>query len=139
MNYQEFCLVCESLQNSQQREYPYNDPKYLNYIKLNPARMKRWDKQLELDKFVVRAVQVVPQPEKWLIITEPWCGDGAHIIPLLVKLSDLNMKMSYDIQLRDEPPYLINKYLTNGSKSIPKLIVRDHLDADLFTWVRGQC
>lgn len=38
------------------------------------------------------------------------------------------------MQLRDQEPYLINSYLTNGAKGIPMLIVRDEAGKDLFTY-----
>jgi hypothetical protein len=68
------------------------------------------------------------------MITEPWCGDAAHSIPFLAAIAEQSPKITYEIQLRDSDPFLINNYLTHGGKSIPKLIVRDLLGTDLFTW-----
>ena len=42
--------------------------------------------------------------------------------------------VTYELQLRDAEPFLINSYLTNGGKSIPKLIARNEDGTDLFTW-----
>jgi hypothetical protein len=52
----------------------------------------------------------------------------------LIQLAELNQLILYDLQLRDQEPFLINSYLTNGTKSIPKLIVRDEAGKDLFTY-----
>ncbi len=40
------------------------------------------------------------------------------------------------IIFRDDNPELMNRYLTNGSKSIPKLIAFDKANSELFTWGR---
>jgi len=36
--------------------------------------------------------------------------------------------------LRDTEPYLIDEYLTNGGKSIPKLIIRNDVGHDKVVW-----
>lgn len=113
---------------------PYNDAMYMDYAKLNQSRMKRWDKHLVLDETLVMAIKQIAEPQHWIVISEPWCGDAAHILPFLVKMVEQNEIVSYDIQLRDTEPFLIEKYLTNGAKSIPKLIVRNAAGEDLFVW-----
>lgn len=74
------------------------------------------------------------QRQHWIIIKEAWCGDAAHSLPFLIRLTEVNPLITYELQLRDTAPFLINSYLTKGTKSIPKLIVRDEQGADLFTW-----
>jgi hypothetical protein len=96
--------------------------------------MNRWDKQMQLDPDLVNAIKTGNQYRKWIIITEPWCGDAAHIVPFLVKLAEQSDFIEYDIQLRDKEPFLIEDYLTNGTRSIPKLVVRDESNKDIFSW-----
>ncbi len=112
----------------------YSKESYMEYTRLNRSRMKRWDKLLVLDEKLSTILKAITSPQKWIIITEPWCGDAAHVIPFLVRMTELNELISYDIQLRDSEPFLIDSYLTNGSKSIPKLIIKDGSDTDLFVW-----
>ena len=45
-----------------------------------------------------------------------------------------NIHRMIQICIADRSPFLIEHYLTNGGKSIPKLIVRDADGKDLFTW-----
>ena len=71
---------------------------------------------------------------QWILITEPWCGDAAHGHAFIDKLAQLNENISLRIQNRDSSSSEINKYLTNGARSIPKLIVRDESGNDLFAW-----
>lgn len=134
MTYAQFKALHDQILDREIVTPPYDREVYLNYVKLNKARMKRWDKRLILDGAMIDLIQQTTKPMHWIIITEPWCGDAAHVIPLLIKMSELNPLISYDIQLRDSEPYLIEHYLTNGAKSIPKIIVRDEHGTDIFTW-----
>jgi hypothetical protein len=89
---------------------------------------------MELEPDLVDALNDIEGPQHWIIISEPWCGDAAHCMPFLVAIAEKSPKVTYEIQLRDSEPHLINDYLTNGGKSIPKLVARDHDGKDLFTW-----
>lgn len=134
MNYQEYLDLFKDILNSKDPQPPYDQAEYIVYTKTNLARMRRWEKTMKLDDKLVNKLQHLDQKQHWIIILEPWCGDAAHILPFLVRLANSSEKISYELQLRDSEPFLINSYLTNGGKSIPKLIVRDEAGKDLFTW-----
>jgi hypothetical protein len=134
MNYQSYLNLFEKIINSASPEPPYTDPQYLKYAKLNFSRMNRWQKTLQLNEDLVTEVKKISELQKWIIIVEPWCGDAAPILPFLIRLAEQNPRIQYDLQLRDQEPFLINSYLTNGTKSIPKLIVQDEAENDLFTY-----
>jgi hypothetical protein len=112
----------------------YADPDYMNYAKLNWSRQQRWLKLGILNAELVCIIENIRKEQHWTIITEPWCGDAAHIVPFLHRLSQLNSLIKVDYQLRDTEPFLIDHYLTNGSKSIPKLIIADKENNDLKVW-----
>lgn len=134
MTYQQYTKLCEEILNTNPPAPPYDKPGYLNYTKLNYTRMKRWMQTLELNKNLVQVIKSINEPQQWIVIIEPWCGDVAHILPVLIKLANENSLITYDLQLRDSEPFLINNYLTNGRKSIPQFIVRDANGKDLFYW-----
>jgi hypothetical protein len=114
-------------------EAPYDKESYINYVKLNNSRMKRWTKQGVIAPRLAEAVQAIDSPQTWVLITEPWCGDAANSIPYLEKMAALNPNITVEVQLRDSGSEIDN-YLTNGGKSIPKLITRDAKGNDIFTW-----
>jgi len=60
-----------------------------------------------------------------LVITEPWCGDSVAILPVIKKISEANASWNLKIVLRDENEKLMNKFLTNGNKSIPIFLFLD--------------
>ncbi|RAJ76739.1 thioredoxin-like protein [Chitinophaga dinghuensis] len=113
---------------------PYDNPNYLNYTKLNWSRHQRWLKVGVLNEAIITAAKAISSVQHWVIITEPWCGDAAHIVPFIQMIANLNPLIQTDYQLRDSPPNLIEQYLTHGTKSIPKLIIRDSADKDLAVW-----
>ena len=65
------------------------------------------------------------------IFTEGWCGDAAQIVPVLEAVAQASAgQISTHYVLRDENPDLMDQYLTQGGRSIPKLVV---LHADTLT------
>ncbi len=134
MNYTAYKQLFDKILDNPNPAHPYDDAMYLDYTRLNRSRMNRWDKQLVLDENLVSRIKQITTPQHWIIITEPWCGDAAHIVPFLVRLVEQNNLITHDLQLRDSEPFLIESYLTKGTKGIPKFIVRDENGRDLFDW-----
>jgi hypothetical protein len=95
----------------------------LNYTKLNERRMKRLDKQTLLSEEASLKAQKINKDFTWLVLTESWCGDAAQTLPVINKFAEINPKIELKVVSRDENESLMNQFLTNGSKSIPKLIV----------------
>ena len=96
------------------------------YTKLNDRRMKRWDKTLKIPLTFEEKIKSVNTKITWLVITESWCGDAAHVLPVINKISEMNENINFKVVLRDENEALMNQFLTNGNKSIPKLIMIDN-------------
>jgi hypothetical protein len=134
MNFQEYLALFEQILANSNPSEPYNDPEYLEYTKLNFSRTKRWLKNGGLNKEAITAIKGISTPQTWIIITEPWCGDAAHSVPFIEMLASENKLIKTVYELRDSEPFRINNYLTNGGKSIPKLIIQDEEGSDLATW-----
>lgn len=132
--WEDYLSAFEHLLNSDNHSAPYTNPAYLDYVKLNHSRQKRWLKTGVLTQDIIAEVKKINGVQTWHVITEPWCGDAAHSIPFLKLISEHNPLITVKIVWRDTPPLLIEDYLTNGGKSVPKLVVRDADDNDLFTW-----
>ncbi|TGV02879.1 thioredoxin family protein [Flavivirga rizhaonensis] len=105
----------------------------ISYTKLNDRRMKRWDKTIKVTKEALNKIESFKEPVTWLVITESWCGDAAHIVPVLNKVSELNDNITFKVVLRDENPELMDAFLTNGGKAIPKLIMLDNNTGDVLS------
>ena len=69
-----------------------------------------------------------------LIIAEDWCGDAANTVPVLAKLGVDVENVDARIIKRDEHPDVMDRYLTNGARSIPIAIVLDEEWKELGHW-----
>ncbi|MBG6131930.1 thiol-disulfide isomerase/thioredoxin [Aquimarina sp. EL_43] len=103
-----------------------------NYSMLNDRRMKRWDKTLKIDESISTSFSNADLNVTWVVLTEGWCGDAAHVLPVLNKLAELNDGIDLKIISRDDHDELMNNFLTNGGKSIPKLIVFDNQNKEVL-------
>ncbi|OEK03611.1 hypothetical protein BFP97_19740 [Roseivirga sp. 4D4] len=106
----------------------------INYATLNQKRMRKWEKIGKITPELMGKLQAVDQKMTWLVITEGWCGDAAQNLPFLNKMAELNPNIDLRFVLRDENLPLIDAFLTNGGRSIPKLIALDDSLEVLGTW-----
>lgn len=100
------------------------------YSELNEVRMNRLEKTIQIIDEVSNAMQNLESNYIWLVISEGWCGDAAQLVPIIHKMAELSEKIDFRIVLRDENEALMNQFLTNGGKAIPKLLI---LDAERLT------
>jgi hypothetical protein len=134
MDVQTYINYFESILNSETPPPPYDKEDKYHYTELNKARHDRWMKKGQLLDQTISTLDQLKEEQHWIVITEPWCGDAAHCLPFIIKMAEVNPLISLEIRLRDSDGSEIDNYLTNGSRSIPKLIVRDRGENDLFTW-----
>ncbi|MGB0850477.1 MAG: thioredoxin family protein [Bacteroidia bacterium] len=105
----------------------------LNYSNMNVTRMNRWDKRATPSDDIVELVKSLP-PQKWLVISEAWCGDAAQNLPWIEKMASLNENIDLKVILRDENLDIMDAHLTNGGRAIPKLVAIGESDEILFEW-----
>jgi hypothetical protein len=134
MNFSEYQQQFDRILNEQNPQPPYDDEHYLEYTKLNASRQHRWLKKGILTPETISTIQSISEKQHWILITEHWCGDAAHNVPFIYLMAELNPNITLELQLRDSEGSEIDSYLTNGGKSIPKLIIRDTQGNDLHVW-----
>jgi hypothetical protein len=96
-----------------------------HYSELNETRMNRLEKTIKITDEFTEKLQQLKREYLWLVISEGWCGDAAQLLPIFHKMAALSPKIDLKIVFRDENDDLMNLFLTNGSRSIPKLIILD--------------
>ncbi len=109
-------------------------PELTEYTRLNVQRMNRWDKTAVINPTLSEKLTQYSKKEFWLVLTESWCGDAAQNIPFLVKMAEYSPNITLKFLLRDENPSIMEAFLTNRSKSIPKLIRLDENLNVIGTW-----
>lgn len=132
--YEAYVNLMERLVSEGKTTGPKQNESYAHYTKLNLARMQRVSKTAEIRKSLQELVRSIARPQKWYVLTEAWCGDAAQSVPVIAKIAALNPLITLKLLLRDDNLDIMDQYLTNGGRSIPKLIALDAEDNELFTW-----
>ena len=107
-----------------------------HYTKLNLARTLRLHKTVQLLPEIREKISRLEHHYAWMVITEAWCGDSAQNLPVIAEIAKLNpAKIDLRIVLRDHNHELMDRYLTDGARAIPKLVVTDETTGqEVFTW-----
>ncbi|MDA9755515.1 thioredoxin family protein [Flavobacteriales bacterium] len=114
---------------------PNPDPEkapYDKYIPINQQRIKRIRKTLAkvgLREDLNLALSGLAAGTKMLVLNEFWCGDGAQILPVHeVMEAATGGRLEVRVLMRDAHLDVMDLFLTNGGRSIPKTVL---LNADL--------
>ena len=125
MSYSQYVELIENLVIQNATTGNDKTQEQVEFTKLNERRVKRWNKTLKIAEETQHKVKKYNKKTTWLVLTESWCGDAAHIVPVINKVAELNSNINFRLVLRDENEGLMNEFLTNGGKAIPKLIALD--------------
>lgn len=131
MSYQDYRALVKQLVSENSNTGKEKTEALANYTFLNDKRMKRWDKTIKVADAAQEKLKAFSESVTWLVITESWCGDAAHVMPVLNKVASLNDKIDFKVVLRDENLELMDAFLTNGGRSIPKLIMIDNTTGEV--------
>ena len=97
----------------------------IHYSELNEVRMNRLDKKMVVTEEVIKKIVNLKKNYIWLVLSEGWCGDAAQLLPIINKMASVSQHIELKVAFRDENEALMNLFLTNGNKAIPKLIIID--------------
>jgi hypothetical protein len=112
-----------------------NRENMLNYTKMYLQRVSRWDKRGKLNIELIEKLEYLPRKMIWLVLNEGWCGDSSQTLPFINIMAEVSKNIDLKIILRDQNLELMDQFLTNGARSIPKLIALDaHSLEVLGTW-----
>ncbi len=125
MTYADYRTLVAQLAKEGKSSGPEQTEDVINFTQLNHKRMKRWDKTLKFSSGSVDTISAFDKSVIWLVLTESWCGDAAIALPVMNKIAELNPNIRFRVLLRDGNSELMDRFLTKGTKSIPKLIVVD--------------
>ena len=109
---------------------------HLETAPLNRQRMKRLDKTIKLSEEMLQSINQIGESIDLYILTEGWCGDASQNLPYIHQIANASKGKIKDYYLlRDEHPELMDQFLTNNARAIPKAIAIDSADGNiLFTW-----
>ena len=110
-----------------------HSPEFIKHTEMNVVRLNRLDKTAKLNEDLIH-VLADQSDQHWVVISEAWCGDAAQSLPWIVKMAESNPSIKLSVILRDENTDIMDEFLTNNGRSIPKLIVMDSEQHVLFDW-----
>ena len=96
-----------------------------------------WRDQYRLARVPEDAVERAGRlPGRWrlLVLVEDWCGDAVNTIPVLARLAELSGSLELRVLPRDRHLDVMDAHLTDGKRSIPKLLVLDETGVVRATW-----
>ena len=120
---------------SDDRPELYNNEKMLRYTTDNLRRMDHVLGTISIESKLYNLLTAIRTDLIWVVLTEPWCGDVSQVIPALYTIASCSEHIRFRVLQSDSHPDVLSAYLTNGSRSIPKLIClkADTLE-ELGTW-----
>lgn len=104
------------------------------FTKLNQQRISRVEKTYQPSEEVAAFVKSIPSPQTWMVLTEGWCGDSAVNMPVFAKVASLSPAIDFVLIERDANPDIMDQFLTNGARGIPKMVAFNENGEVLFTW-----
>lgn len=134
LSYPAFKKAWDEHVQTPQKELDRSKRKYRYYAQYNIDRAYAIESQYSPSKELLTALESIPYPTYWVVLTEDWCVDSAYTLPVIEKAASASSKIFLRIFPRDAHLDLMDMYLTRGARSIPKLIVFDEQGAELFQW-----
>ena len=109
---------------------------FSDYVAASTVHRGLWEGVHRLARIPDWAVHQVPAGtrRKLLVISEDWCGDASNTVPVLAQWVARVPGLELRIIRRDEHPEVMDRYLTNGSRSIPIVIALDESFQELGHW-----
>ncbi len=101
---------------------PDKNDEHQEYYELGLQRLNRTIKTYKVDADQIQQLESKNFNGKILIISEPWCGDASATVPAVSKFFAA-AGIEVRIFLRDSDFSLIDQFQTNGTQSIPKVII----------------
>lgn len=91
-------------------------------------------KRAQVPAGVVADIITLAQPLHLVVLNEDWCLDAVSTVPPVAKLAEFVPDLDVRILGRDTNPDLMDAHLTDGSRSIPVVIVYDADWNELAWW-----
>ncbi len=132
LDYKSYKELIEGLLKEGKSTGPNQSAELLQYSELNLHRMNRVEKTTTLIEDLSTKLNFIKQPQIWLILAEGWCGDAAQTIPIFHLIEKEFPQIKIKLLLRDENLELMDVFLTNGSRSIPKVLMLDASSLNLL-------
>jgi hypothetical protein len=131
----EYYNIARRYAEADDRPELYRDEKMLRYTRENIGRMDHILDTINIESKLYNLLAALRRDLTWVALSEPWCGDASQVVPVLYTIASCSDKIAFRILQSDAYADVMNAYLTDGSRSIPKLVCLDtQTMEELGTW-----
>lgn len=106
----------------------------LHYLNANWERQSHVHDVYTPSEELQEALASIDAPQLWMVLTEPWCGYSAFLLPVIAEAAARSPAVTLRLLYRDDNLDIMDQYLTGESRSIPKLVAFSEEGEELFTW-----
>jgi hypothetical protein len=106
---------------------------YLESVEKNRDMWRALADRARVGDDVLQQLRELP-PLRLLALSEDWCGDAINTLPIISRMAEEVPYLDFRVLDRDANPDLMDAHLTNGSRSIPVVIVYDETFQELGYW-----
>lgn len=134
LTYTAYTEAWEEKLNRSMAELSSDERRYLHYVRYNWERAAAVEQAYTASAELKEVMAAISSPQLWMVLTDDWCGDSAFSLPIIARAASLSDQVTLRILRRDDNLDIMDQYLTNGSRSIPKLVAFSEDGEELFQW-----
>lgn len=109
-------------------------PEFLEGVQANRELWQAYAARAPLHEEEARRIRTAGECLRFLVLTDDWCGDAVNTVPVVARLAESAPNAELRIVPRDAYPELRDRHLTNGSRSIPVVILLGEDGAPRGAW-----
>jgi hypothetical protein len=130
-----FQLTKDILSETIPRDGIYLNDSTFRYTRSNLERMNKVLQNIVIYQKLYNLLSDLKEQWIWVVLSEPWCGDASWGTTALHVIASCSDKIEFEVLLRDKHPNIMQRYQTEGTDSIPKLIcLRANDLSEVFKW-----
>jgi hypothetical protein len=109
-------------------------PDFLKRVQQHEALWHQIYERAVLSDDILEMAESIPGQWNLLVLAEDWCGDAVHVLPYLARLEERFSQFRLRILSRDGNPDLMDAHLTDGTRSIPVVVILDEDFQEVAWW-----
>jgi len=110
---------------------------YQQFVKESTRDCELWTgvyRTVRIPEWATQRSRALGRRFRLVVLAEDWCGDASSTIPVLARWAEETGNVELRILRRDRNPQVMDRYLTNGARSIPLAIVLTDQMEELGRW-----
>jgi hypothetical protein len=110
---------------------------FSEFVRDATANQTQWDSFARRAPLVVEAAASFGEVKnclRLLVLADDWCGDAVNTLPVIARMVESAENVELRVVPRDAFPEIRDRHLTNGSQSIPIVVLLDAQGEAMGAW-----